>query len=1310
MSRYINALFSLLLLMGAVSCSDDFSWNGVEVGEDEYLIAFAPAPQTVVTIEGTRTPSESINELTLVIFKDDKLAVDPVTVKRTDTNFTDPGEDGTGSIKVNRSLVADGEWYLIANASTDIQTVIAANTSNGDRISKADFLTNMEYKTEQFSSSSPVMVAHKEEKVTLTTGAQTIAPIFMLQHLYAQISVEIGTGNIPFRLTEARLTKYVKAGDMSLNGNGKQPVWVKGDATDDYTTNWVKFDNAPATDRNSFTSAKDGEVYYGKPGAQLMQYSYPYTPAQTAAEGETSAAKDEIMMIVKGYYSKGDYESVESACYYAIPVPEVAANHHYKIKIVGASMGGYPTPSDAVDSPNGIIVVFEDTTEEIKNIITDGENVLAVQDTVRIKANETLKEFKIKVRSSSDTPSVTLTKKNEDEDYSWLTLNTSTSGASTEQSKLYNATFTGRAITSGTNLASERSVVYTVSLGNTSLSRDIVFLQESPDNILYQGSGSEPIKSIKLTIKRGTQTIVSDLDYLSFINPKVVSSPASTQCEGIQPEQNGGRVRNLGLHMPMPNGGVTYTYTIETKNGYKIDGATTKTYEYKDLTSAPDYKYEVKNDNIKITYGSTTYTLDLYHTGFFHNDGGTWYYYEVYQQGSADLYWLDRNLGAKASGMDVRSNSYGELSGVWPLTDGASFGSRKGSAVTCPAGWTLPTYGQLRSLTVSSGFAIQLRYDSNQEKYYAPSYQFTAIEDGQTKLIRNYFPANMAERNGTTIGESRAGYYRTSSPAGEANYYKTMQFSGMNVTSLNSFINDGDSNGVKMSVRCCAGSHNPETDGTKYTCKVRGYTHVYMYYQSSDGTKTSLNTWPGDQIAVASDLDRYHPFEITPTMDYDLTRLYVVFNKVEDGRITDSNVSTTDRNNRIGIKFKNKGSYTSEPTDDDERPGQKGHWVDDKQADLTNESFRLKGNFNNLGWGNPSSSYEFTSKGTQNGMGVYEITVNVTSVGEFVIAQKNTGWTSTGQYAEWKHTTKKMDGTVISTDVPYTLNYTTEYDYNWKFGETGTYKITLSWTGNGGSFVATKEGGGNTDLDNEIFRLKGNYNSLGWKDPSNNDVPQFTSKGNGVYELNLSVTSAGQFVIAQKNGNDWKEWKHNVQNSNGTNIVAGTTYTLYTNGNDYNWKFPETGTYKITLTWNGSGGSFVVTKESTPTPTEGYVLIGWPNDWDKNSRNLNYFYMHLKTNHDNHPFGVWAGHKEQYSVDGKYWVWLPASSFDPALTTNGLYEFVVSCGTNAGQCNDTSFQSPDVKEITDINSLNSGLKSNIGGTVSKCFVIESAIW
>ncbi|MDE6295592.1 MAG: hypothetical protein K2M03_05955, partial [Muribaculaceae bacterium] len=782
--------------------------------------------------------------------------------------------------------------------------------------------------------------------------------VYVLEHLYAQISVKVNNDAVPFRLTRARLTRIVPEGDISLSGADKTSKLTSGN-DETFQNNWIAPKDA---DCSTFTDAAGNSVKYAKSGIALMQYSYPYTTPKDAT------TKQRIMMLVEGYYSAGDYDHVEKPCYYAIPLANLKASHHYKINIIGASEEGASTPADAEKTPNGILVTFEDDSENIKNIITDGQNVLAVQDTISIPAGgATPWSFLIKARTlttGSDTPAITVTPKNSaaaaaatwitglDNYAAWKVEKISNDEEN--ENNLYSAEITGRVNVSPNN-GSERSVVYTISLDGTSLKRDVVFIQRSNTNLKYSGSTTTPISSIKLEIKKGSTTVATIDDYLGFINPKAVTGTPTVTCRGIQPSENGDRIRNLGLHMPMPNGGKTYIYTITLNNSVSISPSKL-TYTFKD-DEIPDggstaYDYVTTSDYITITQGSATFTLDLYHTGFFHKDGSNWYYYEVMQQENDDLYWLDRNLGATATGMGVRLLNGDYYNSPLPLVGNKAFGGRYSANPTCPDGWRVPSYPQLRSLTVSAGFGITRRYTDNQEAYYAPSYQFDAIENGESKKIRSYFPANLLQTSSGLAGQAGSGYYLSTTSAGNAGYYKVMQLTGMNITAQNMNMGTG---GYQISVRCCAGSHNPSTDGTSYKCKVEGYTNVYMYYLNNDGSKTSLNTWPGDQIAIRGDLNRYHPFEITPTMNYDTNRLYVIFNTIDaDGVVIESNVSETDRKNRSGIKFVMNGSYSKNNTPyGTERVGQVGNWTSASSGDdsYDDEKFRLYGDFNGYGWG-----------------------------------------------------------------------------------------------------------------------------------------------------------------------------------------------------------------------------------------------------------------------------------------------------------------------------------------------------------------------
>ncbi|MDE5774624.1 MAG: hypothetical protein K2H86_09255 [Muribaculaceae bacterium] len=1076
MRKYIYIVFSLVMLMALGACSDDFSWNGIEVGEDEYLISFAVSDPDLVVLSGTRAEAvEPVDHITLVIFDGEDMVQDPITVYSDDTdNFVaQTALNGNGSIKLKRDKVQDGDWYLIANAHTQISNIFKQVTRNDGRLSKTEFLQQMSYKMDYdegpFSATNKVMVGHLDD-VKLTSGTQTVSPIVLLQRTYCQISVEVDDDKIPFRLCSARLSRISDTGDLTLSGDNKTLT------DDDFTDNWKP---VPADRTLTFTN-NGNTVKYASTGAQIMQYSFPYTPKDNASNQE------KIMMLVRGYFSKDDFDGVDE-CFYAIPLPEIEANHYYQIKIKGASESGASTPKGAENNPNGIIVTFEDMTDKIKNIMTDGTNVLAVQDTVVIATDGKPVNIPIKVRTAGENqPTITLTKKNTSANSAWLhgvdVVSTWTGQkiSSTEESKnkLYNCLITG-SVSADENKGSERAVTYTIKLEGTALTRDIVFLQEGNKDIKYVSSTNDsyPIKSLKLVIKRNGSVVQQIDNYLGYINPDVVDAAPSTQCAGIKPAQNGGRERNIGLHAPMPNGGAIYEYTFELRNGATITGNKLN-YTFSD-SDVPEggtdkYSYVVTSDYITITYNNVTYTLDLYHTGFFHNN----LYYEVFTQedGEDGLYWLDRNLGATSSGVGVRTTE-GVMSGTaWPYVGADAIGDYCGSSPSCPPGWGVPSYAQLRSLTTRAAFGISRRY-INGTAYFAPAFQFDAIVDGQPQKISSYFPLGLKKTGSTYDGTECAGYYLTTTSSGTSGYFKTMQFTGMNVVAQNTNFDNGNAPKYTMSVRCCAGSYNPATDGTVYKCSVYGYTNVFMYYLNADGSKTPLTTWPGERIAMKGDLGRYHPFEITPTMNYDMSRLYVIFNIVsDDGEVTDSNVSPEDRNNRIGIKFVNNGKYSSTNTAGTERPGQKGNWTNASgdNTDYDSEEFRIKGKFNTWTYW-PTTvppTYSFTSKGN----GIYEAKVVVATPGPFIIAQKDAGW-SKNNYKEWKHDVLNADGTKIENNKTYTMYSGKGDDYNWRFDTAGTYTLTLNWKTK--TFTVSIDDSGETTTV-EKFRLKGNFNGLNW--------------------------------------------------------------------------------------------------------------------------------------------------------------------------------------------------------------------------------------
>lgn len=945
MLKYNSILLSLFILLFTGCASDDFKWQNQTVEEDEYLIAFS-ATDPVKTVMPTRASDnerDKINTVTLLIFKDGHLLTD--LVKHYPENngtsvYTAPDGSHIGSIKEKKSKLASGDWYLVANAKKEITDFLTK--MNGKTITADDFLPGINLSSSHLttnSDASHIMVSDKAD-IDIQAEAQPYAKVFNLKRTYARVSVTVGKYNdktkkydlfpeMPFLVTEAALYAYSPEGNLSLAPAEALTFNYKyaSSASDMEAGTWNKPD--------SYGKTTSG-IEHLNTGDAIVTATYPCKNPESAIENH-----EKMLMIVKGHYDQGAEDSDEpvydssKVCYYAVPLPDLMANHHLTMVITDAASAGANDIKTAIDNAGGLTVKFVDETETIRDMVSDGENVLAVQDTVMVSATESPWSLPIIARYKKSDITLSLRKVNDDgtpdaSDPTWLTITGESNKSlitlektdAASEGKLFTNTFSlqGKA---SKNDGSERSVSYEVQLEGTDLSRRVVILQQAPTTMDYTS-----LMDIKLTISGG-KSASSNINYLRFINHSVAGTATGDTINGIHPRYNGGRQRNLGLHMPMPNGGnVKYTYTLTPKGDANIEvGTEARIYMTQSgnsytftFTDGTNWDYELWNDEIVVSDGSKSFSLDLYHTGFFHKSGAQWYYYEVFTQNQTDnkLHWLDRNLGATAAGMGVREKS-GYLNGNWPLQEksheNASMGKLYGRTVDSadiPEGWGLPTFSQMRSLTTQAAFNTLRMTASGNKPYYAPQYTFIGKEDGSKTLnIKSYFPANMkTDNSGSVLGNavSAGGYYQTNTGTGTAGWYQNMVFAGMNVSTENT-----DFGTVKMSVKLCSGTYNPNVESTTFKCNVKGYTHVFLYYANTDGSKTYITTWPGEQVSVSGDINRYHSFEITPSMLFsDYSRLRVIFNYVEGGTVKRTNVGEPKSNkvkNREGIIFYNEDSY-----------------------------------------------------------------------------------------------------------------------------------------------------------------------------------------------------------------------------------------------------------------------------------------------------------------------------------------------------------------------------------------------------------------
>lgn len=328
-------------------------------------------------------------------------------------------------------------------------------------------------------------------------------------------------------------------------------------------------------------------------------------------------------------------------------------------------------------------------------------------------------------------------------------------------------------------------------------------------------------------------------------------------------------------------------------------------------TQAAGYNYSTAEIQVIVNYvengiGDADYvTLPVYHTGFFHFDDDFkleepeeeanvgYYYYEVVPMGGT--YWLDRNLGAKATGMyyEGQTTSEGEPLGkpeaagkYLTVADKAEYSSpamideTPNKKRVSPPGYHVPISTKWNTLMTSPDFhSTSLRdFGGSYGNYYSCGY--TQYGD----YIGNiYFPRSRYMNSGAPAGESASGYYwtATEAPAMEkdhmGNWLRTLLFSG----NSHSFEN-GDVTNSQMNVRCVAGHLIPAEDMKYISLYVHNATHVYIFDKT---TGAPLFTFPGKPVGTTSSANEWQYFYYTTTNQPD--NLLMIFAKMEsDGKVT----------------------------------------------------------------------------------------------------------------------------------------------------------------------------------------------------------------------------------------------------------------------------------------------------------------------------------------------------------------------------------------------------------------------------------------
>lgn len=881
---------------------------------------------------------------------------------------------------------------------------------------------------------------------------------------------------------------------------------------------------------------------------------------------------------------------------------DVNPNHHYKFLIKSVTGVGYSTPEEASANPTPLIdYQVHDHSPVIFNMISDGSRFLGVQKEITNEDATvgSTKDVYVKLFSSSSDSEMTELANSDDWDKyfsfsaSWLSVEGVTEADSDELIYESEEDETGMNVWGDEGTTSDpnhKGKLYKVTLkfNNTfdpgtlnatmtvnwrGLSRqvDVKWIRKFNPSTLFN-----PVVELKIFNRYETNWSRSDhqvysKDYFEdFLEKKTAGTDAVA---------NNGHNRADGLHFPMPygdgdtkwcylyklvvNSGLasSFTWDVSTTgvNGLEIikpdtrnsSSEANRTFYIVRTNGKDDFKYETGQLILTITPSGgkpVEYSnVKLYHTGFFHIDDrtsvsyiksplvGKYLYYEVFESGSGNNveHWLDRNIGATSAQMHIEGGiNNPDARGYYMVAaQGDSYHTPIMYTDACPPGYEVPSQNQWRNLEKDSKFDIE-----QIGAYYLPTYRVDA-----TRLV--YFPKSKYYSGDSFIGEERAGYYWTRTIASGmekdqiGNWLKVMNFAG----TASSFVNGQLGAGATyyMSLRAVAKSGNDDGRPEKFFFQVKGATHVFLYVDNGDGTRTSATDWPGQAIGNYETVENGQIFEYSyETTTADLNKIKVIFNYVakngqiftfsknsfSEGGTTHTNIRPKDAQGWYVLNT-NRNTAFSGLTDD---------WTDDKKCAVSlsrDHNSQLSGDLSANGWRwniNSKSFWENTGGGDTSETIEYRLGGN--GFGGWADGNRTSGTVMTaksdGTY-EWKGTPSQTGEFGIRKIVIKADNTTT---YTW-ISASGTNNVGSS----GGTF-GTKTNGTNFNLETKA-EYTFNYN------PSTNK---------------LIVTGSGS------GGNDLVKyrlyWKSGYEDQGGTKernyiyFATRPTGTLQINGNALNEK------------------------------------------------------------------------------------------------------------------------------------------------------------
>ncbi|MDE6226399.1 MAG: hypothetical protein K2M63_02655 [Muribaculaceae bacterium] len=921
----IKKIFKYILpLLALTGCNDSLEPTLPGQIDDDGTLHLSFGVSSMVTV-GTRSAAE-IENVRMFVYSSDGNTV----LQMEDIPVSGAGSEYKGQVILNRDVLSPSEspiFYFIANP-VENSKINGVTTSVGN-LQAAKFTDIKDASSRLVMSSEKLSKEAALSTVSLWHNAAKVSVSNAVKDSSSEIGYSAGSTKYDFSTFVTTTESPALAGGV---GAKKTDVTPKADYLGTYDAG-VPYS---VLDTEDYTVTTDEKYVHPTDNtSEESEYkSFIIVKADYAGND---------------YYYRLDFKQKKEKTgsnpvqYEEYPI-DILPNHHYQFLIKSVTGIGYPTPSEAALHPFSMVdYEIHDHSPVIYNMITDGIRELGVQKRVtnndKDNAYETLY---VKVFSSSDNAQNEINNLTADcfkTLAGWLSVESVTEASGSQLDENGNNIWGDTGTDEDPNHTGK---IYAVKLkfdtstsnpGTLTTDMTVTWCGLSRDVEIIWDRAFDPSRlfdpAVEFKIFRGESNSWDnsgleeyyDTDYFGNFLEKESRASGEAASSGTTAVQNNGQARNVGLHFPMPYGdGAKWTYwykitlnrQLASNFNWEVEAVGisnvffSKTQGNQDdrvfyvhrSSYANDFNYETGHLNIKVTVDGETISYDnvkLYHTGFFHKDnsssGGTsylgggstvvskWNYYEVVSAGGN--HWLDRNMGATSAQMYIEGEASGspEAKGYYMnVAQYTKFSNPTIFTNSVPPGYEVPSVSQWNKLKSDSQFNIEINGAS-----YVPTLRVGS------KLT--YFPTSQYYEGTNLQGEARAGYYWTRDAATGTekdeigNWLKCMCFSG----TASSYINGrtiGRGTAFYMSLRAVAKNDSENNSHPeKFGFYVTGATHVYLYVQNDDNTRTAATSWPGQAIGNYQTANKtfYYSYETTTA---DLSKIRVIFNFVgEDGRI-----------------------------------------------------------------------------------------------------------------------------------------------------------------------------------------------------------------------------------------------------------------------------------------------------------------------------------------------------------------------------------------------------------------------------------------